>query len=92
MYFLISCKSALEETLLVVMTIPLFSAWMKLAIVLDQMLLRAQLMLTTCMLESLMNFLLRLLFISMMTCLWEGPFMVILIFSLGLLFKLLMTF
>ena len=78
--------------LLVVMIIPLSSAWMKLAIVLDQIFLRAWLMFATCMLKSLINFLASSLFISMMTCLREELFIVILIFGLGLTLEPLITF
>ena len=75
-----------------VMTIPLSSTQIKSTIILELIPLRAQLMLITCMLESLMNFLLRLLLIGMITCLWDGPFMVILILGLGLELESLMTF
>ena len=46
-YFSISCGSDPEEMLLVVITIPLLSIWMKLAIVLDLIVLRAWLILAT---------------------------------------------
>ena len=49
-------------------------------------------MLITCMLEFLVNFLLRLLLIGTITCLRDGPFVVILILGLGLELELLMTF
>ena len=75
-----------------VMTIPLSSTQIKSTIVLELIPLRAQLMLITCMLESSMNFLLRLLLIGIITCLWDGPFMVILILGLGLELESLMTF
>ena len=71
-YFLISWRLEPEETLLVVMTIPLSSTQMKLAIVLDLIVLKAQLMLMTCELEFLMNSLVILLFIGMITCFLEG--------------------
>ena len=74
------------------MIIPLFSAQMKSAIMLDQIFLKAQLMFVTYMLEFLINFLASLLFISMITCLWDRLFVVILIFGLGLILELLITF
>ena len=49
-------------------------------------------MFATCMLKSLINFLASLLFISTMTCLREGLFVVMLIFGLGLILEPLMTF
>ena len=59
---------------------------------LDLIVLRAQLMLTTCELESLMNFLVISLFIGMITCFLKGPLVVIVILSLDLLFESFMTF
>ena len=75
-----------------VMTIPLSSTQIKSTIILELIPLRAHLMLITCMLESLMNFLLRLLLIGMITCLRDGPFVVILILGLDLELEPLMTF
>ena len=92
MYFLISCKLEFEEILLVVMTILLSSTQIKSTIVLELIPLRAQLIFMTCILESLMNFLLSLMLIGTMICLREGPFVVMLILSLGLVLGLLMTF
>ena len=91
-YFSISYKSEFKEMLLVVMTIPLSSTQIKSTIILELIPLRAHLMLITCMLESLMNFLLRLLLIGMITCLRDGPFVVILILGLDLELEPLMTF
>ena len=78
--------------LLVVMMIPLSSAWMKSAIMLDQIFLRAQFIFMTCILESSINFLASSLFISMITCLQDRLFVVMLIFSLDLTLVLLMIF
>ena len=72
--------------------IPLFSTQIKSTIVLDLMALRAQFILTTCKLESLMNFLARLVFIGTITCFLEGPLVVMLILGLDLSFEPLMTF
>ena len=91
-YFSIFCRSEFKEILLVVITIPLFSTQIKSTIVFELIPLRAQLMLMTCILESLINFLLRSMLIGTMTCLREGPFVVILILGLGLLLGLLMIF
>ena len=78
--------------LLVVMMIPLSSAWMKSAIMLDQIFLRAQFIFMTCILESSINFLASSLFIGMITCLQDRLFVVMLIFSLDLTLVLLMIF
>ena len=59
---------------------------------LDLMLLRAWLMLMIWAAKSLMNLLPRSLFPWTMTCLHDGPLVVILSLGLGLLFELLMTF
>ena len=90
-YFSISCRSDPEETLLVVITIPLLSTWIKSAIVLDLIVLRAWLILATCKLEFLMNSFAILLFIGTITCFLERPLVVMLIFSLTLSFEPLMT-
>ena len=74
------------------MAIPLSSAWMKSANVLDLIALRAWLMLATCEFNSLMNSLAILLLIGMITCFCDEPLVVIAIFSLDLLFAPLMTF
>ena len=91
-YFLISCKSEDEETLLVVIMIPLSLAQMKSAIVFDKIFLRAQFILITYMLESLRNLFASLLFISTITYLYEGLFVVMLILGSGLPLSLFMTF
>jgi len=78
--------------LLVVMMIPLSSAWMKSAIMLDQIFLRAQFIFMTCILESSINFLASSLFIGMITCLQDRLFVVMLIFSLDLTLVPLMIF
>ena len=54
-YFSISCRSDSEETLLVVIIIPLLLIRMKLAIVLDSIVFRAQLILTWVLNEFLCN-------------------------------------
>ena len=91
-YFLIFCKSEGKEILLVVMTVPLSSVQMKSAIMFDKIFLRAQFILIMCMLKSLRNLFTSLLFIGMITCLHEGPFVVMLILGLGLPLSLFMTF
>jgi len=91
MYFSISWRLGPDNILLVIITIPLSFTQMKLAIVLDLIALRVQLILTTCKLESLMNSLVMLLLIEMITCFCKGLLVVMKIFGLALSFELLMT-
>ena len=91
-YFSISYKLEFDAILLVEIITHLLSAHMKSAQTLDLMLLRAQLMLVTWDAESLMNLLPSSLFIGTITCLYKGPFVVMLSLGLGLLFESLMTF
>jgi len=65
---------------------------MKSAIVLDLIVLRAQLILAMCELEFLMNSFAISLFIGTITCFLEKPLVVMLIFGLTLSIELLMTF
>ena len=78
--------------LLVEIIIPLLSAQIKSAQVLDLILLRVRLMLITWEDKSLVNLLPRSLDIGTMTCLQEGPLVVILILGFSLSFELVMTF
>ena len=78
--------------LLVVIITSLLSTWRKSAIVLDLIVLSAQLMLTMCSLELLINSFAILLFIKMMTCFLDGLLVVMLIFGLTFSFKPFMTF
>ena len=91
-YFSISRRSEFEATLLVVMMIPLLSEMIKSAQMLDLMFFRTWLMLIMWDAESLVNFLPSLLDIRTMTCLCEGPLVVILILGFSLSFFSLMTF
>ena len=91
-YFSISYRSDPEETLLVVIIIPLLSTQMKSAIVLDLIVFRARLILAMCELEFLMNSFAISLFIGMITCFLERSLVVMLVFGLTLSFEPLMTF
>ena len=91
-YFSISCKSEFDTILLVEIITLLLSVYIKSAQTLDLIFLRAQLMLVTWDIESLINLLPSSLFMGTMTCLHEGPFIVILSLGLGLSFEPLTTF
>ena len=75
--------------LLVVMTTPLFLMQIKSAIMSDLMFFNTLLMLVTYVLESFMNLLALSRFIGAITCLLDGPLVVIFSFSLDLLSPLM---
>jgi len=79
-------------TLFVDMMMPLLSAQIKSAQMLDLMLLRAQLILITCEDKSLINLLPRSQLMRMITCLRDRLLVVMLSLSLALSLELLMTF
>ena len=74
------------------MMMPLLSVLIKLAQMLDLMLLKAQLILMTCEDESLINLLPRSQLMGMITCFRNGPLVVMLSLGLALSLEPLMTF
>ena len=92
-YFSMDWRSKRLATLLVKMTTPLFLTWIKSAIISNLTFLRALLMLAMWTLESLTNLLALSVLIWIMTCLYEGLFVVILIqgFSLPLTLMIFWT-
>ena len=92
MHFSISCRLEGLAILLVVMTIPLSSTRMKSVIMFDLIFLSIQFMLIMCMPASLRYLLATSLSIGIMTCFWEGSFVVMLRWGFGLLLFLLIIF
>ena len=92
MYFSIFYRSEFDVTPFVEIITPLSSALMKSVQILNLMLLREQLMLVMWLAAFLINLLPRSLFIGIITCLHDGPLVVIFSLGLGLSFILLMIF
>ena len=82
MYFFIVIKLRVDTTLLVIIISPLLSVQIKSAITSNLMSLSALLILNTCLFESNINFWELFELIGIMTCLLEGPFVIILSLSL----------
>ena len=90
-YLLIVLRFKVDTILLIVITNPLWSAQIKLAIISDLIFLSFLLILATCLLDRTINLLQLIKFMRTITCFLDGPFIVILIlgFSFFYLFMIL---